>query len=173
MFNFDGLRRPRVFFEHEHGLFAVRIERHNDRLMYVFQLVVFTAAFAFFMSIFTRPLLNDFQVSTILLISPFVLFFLVWYTLALRVGLWRAFGIERIVVHGGTFQWNRTALFWQRNVEIPTTAISEIKAVTPWHGLSNHVEFTVHNKQQAIGDMLLRDEATELASKLREVVGLA
>jgi hypothetical protein len=38
--------------------------------------------------------------------------------------------------------------------------------------LSNRVEVTIGSKQQTIGDMLLRDEAAELANRLRNAIGL-
>jgi membrane protease YdiL (CAAX protease family) len=172
MFNFQNNFRRRVFFEHEHGALAVRIERHKERMMYRFLLIVFTGAFLFFFSTLTRPLLRDFSATTFFALLPFIAFILVWYITALRIGLWRSFGIERIVVQHGIFQWNRTALFWKRNVELPTTEISQVKAVTPWHGLSNRVEVTIGSKQQTIGDMLPRDEAAELANRLRNAIGL-
>jgi hypothetical protein len=75
-------------------------------------------------------------------------------------------------VGGGTLRWTRTALCWMREFEIPTMEIKEVRALTPWHALSNRVEFTAHKRRYVIGDMLLRDETTELAEQLRHAVGL-
>lgn len=69
--------------------------------------------------------------------------------------------------------WTRTALLWKSRLEIPTKDITGVKAVTPWHGLSNRVEFTVLGKQRAIGDMLQRDETTEVAHVLKMAIGVA
>jgi hypothetical protein len=46
-------------------------------------------------------------------------------------------------------------------------------AITPWHALSNRVEFLALGRRRAIGDMLSRDEATELAHELRRAVGVS
>jgi hypothetical protein len=96
----------------------------------------------------------------------------VWYSIGLRIAVWRAFGVEQITVEGGVLSWTRTALWWVRKVEIPTTDITEVKAITPWHALSNRVECTAHKRRWMIGDMLLKDETTALAEQLRHAVGL-
>jgi hypothetical protein len=97
---------------------------------------------------------------------------LLWYTLALRLGVWRLFGVEEIVVRGGEFHWTRTALRWVRTVHIPVHALTQIRAVTPWHSLSNKVEITTRRSRYGIGDMLLGDETQELAHRLAQAVGL-
>ena len=100
-------------------------------------------------------------------------FVFLWYFIGLGVAGWRAFGVEEIVVHGDTLCWTRTALFWERRFEIPTKEITHVRAVTPWHALSNRVEFTALGTQRTIGDMLLRDETTEIAHALKKAIGVA
>jgi hypothetical protein len=94
------------------------------------------------------------------------------YVIAIAIGVWGAFGVEEISVIAGSLQWTRTALGWTRTKVIPLTEITEIKAITPWHGLDNTVEVTAARKQRRIGDKLLRDEAVELAQNLRQATGL-
>lgn len=104
---------------------------------------------------------------------PFLAFVLLWYCVGLRVAGWRAFGAEEIVVDRDTLYWSRAALFWKRRLEIPTKDITHVRAVTPWHRLSNRVEFTALGKQRSIGDMLLRDETAEVANALKRAIGAA
>jgi hypothetical protein len=151
----------------------VRIERHNDRALYLAMLTAFTAAFVFFMYIFVRPFFHGAGVKDLVLVSPFIAFVLLWYVLGLRFAVWRAFGVEEIIIESGRLRWIRTALLWSRELDIPATDITEIKAVTPWHALSNRVEFTARGWHHTIGDMLLRDEANELAHELRHRISLA
>ena len=56
-------------------------------------------------------------------------------------------------------------------IELPTTAITNVKAITPWHGLGQSCR--VHgaeSERRFVGDMLLRYEAVELAKRLHTVV---
>ena len=173
MFTFQGKLRRRVLINHKHGALTVRIERHNDRALYIAMLTAFTAAFAFCMYIFVRPFFHGAGVKDLVLFSPFIAFILVWYLVGLRIAVWRAFGVEEITIEGGRLRWTRTALFWSRKLDIPATDVTEIKAVTPWHALSNRVEFTARGRHRSIGDMLLRDEANELARELNHRISLA
>jgi len=173
MFNLDKHRRRRVFIKYEHGTLAVRIERNSDRPLYITILLAFTAAFVFFMTTFIRPFFRDASIKDFLYVSPFLAFLLVWYVIGLRVTVWRAFGVEEVLVKGGFLQWTRTALFWTRKLEVPAKNVADVKAITPWHTLSNRVEFSALGRRRAIGDMLLRDEATELAHELRRAVGVS
>jgi hypothetical protein len=95
------------------------------------------------------------------------------YALALAIGVWGAFGVEQIVVEAGSLCWTRTALKWTLTRHYPVAEITEIRAITPWHGLDNTVEVTAAGEQLRIGNKLLHDEATELAQHLRKAVGLA
>jgi hypothetical protein len=164
--------RRRVSVSHKHGGLVVRIERHNDRTTYILILLAFTVGFVFFCGLFVSPFFRHPFSRDLLYILPFFAFILAWYVIGVRIGIWRAFGVEQIVIEGGSLSWTRTALYWVRNVELSTTDITEIKAITPWHALSNHVEFIVRKRRYRIGDMLLQDETTELAAQLRHVIGL-
>jgi len=136
-------------------------------------LLAFTAAFVFFLSTFARPFFRGATMKDFLYVSPFLAFIMVWYVVGLHVTIWRAFGVEYLFVKGGLLHWTRTALFWTRKLEIPATDVTDVKAITPWHALSNRVELTARGKRRSVGDMLLRDEATELAHELRRIIGLS
>ena len=170
--SFNHLRR-RVSLTHNNGSLVVHIARHNQRLMYIVLLLGFTVAFLCFFYLFASPFFRHPFSANWLYMLPFLAFVLLWYFIALRVAGWRAFGVEEIVVDGDMLFWTRTALFWKRRLEIPTKEITHVVAVTPWHRLSNHVEFTALGRQRTIGDMLLCDETNELAHALKKSVGVA
>jgi hypothetical protein len=94
------------------------------------------------------------------------------YIIALAIAAWSGFGVEEIDVDADMIRWKRTALKWSRMRTIPISDVTEIKAITPWHGFDNTVEVTTHRERLTFGDKLLRDEATELAHRLRGAVGL-
>jgi hypothetical protein len=169
---FNHLRR-RVSITHKHGSLVVQIARHSDRALYIVFLLVFTAAFVFFCYIFVSPFFRRPFSSEGLYVLPFLAFILLWYLIGLRLAVWRAFGVEKIVVDGGILCWTRTALWWKRRLEISTKDITHVKAVTPWHALSNRVEFTALGRRRTIGDMLLRDESAEVAHALNGAIGVA
>jgi len=127
---------------HNNGSLVVHIARHNQRLMYIVLLLGFTVAFLYFFYLFASPFFRRPFSANWLYMLPFLAFVLLWYFIALRVAGWRAFGVEEIVVDGDMLCWTRTALFWKRRLEIPTKEITHVVAVTPWHRLSNHAEFT-------------------------------
>jgi hypothetical protein len=169
---FNHLRR-RVSITHKDGSLVVRIARHNDRPLYIVMLLAFTAAFLYFCYFFTSPFFRRPLSADWLYVLLFLAFVLLWYFVGLRVAGWRAFGVEEIVVHEDTLRWTRIALFWKRRLEIPTREITQVRAVTPWHTLSNRVEFTALGRRRTIGDMLLRDEATEIEHALKKAIGVA
>jgi len=109
----------------------------------------------------------------VLYILPFLGFVLLWYLIGLRLAVWRAFGIEEITVAENVMCWTRTAFIWKRELKVSTKDITEVKAVAPWHALSYNVEFTASGNRHSIGDMLLRDEASDIAHALRKATGLA
>jgi uncharacterized membrane protein len=164
--------RRRVSIRHKHGALLIRIERHNDRATYIILLAAFSAGFVFFCSVLIPPFFRFGFSKEVLILLPFVGFLVLWYLLGLRLGVWRAFGVEEMSVSGGALHWSRTALFWKRDFETATADVTEVRAVTPWHSLSNRVEFTSLGQRHALGDMLLRDEANELAHELRRALGL-
>jgi hypothetical protein len=172
MFSSDSNFRRRVSVSHKHGGLVVRIARHNHRASSIFVLIGFTAGFVFFLYIFISPLFRRSFSSDAVYILPFLAFVVMWYVVGIRGAIWRAFGVEQITVEGGVLYWTRTALFWVRKVEVPTKEITEVKAITPWHALGNHVELTANNQRRVIVDMLLRDETTQLADQLKHAVGL-
>jgi len=108
-----------------------------------------------------------------LLALPFIAFGLLAYFIGIRVGIWRAFGVEQIVIEKGLFSWTRTALFRRRKVELPVAEITVVITATPWHGLSNRVEFMAGKRIFRIGDMLRRDETYELAWLLRRAAHIS
>jgi hypothetical protein len=159
-------RRVSVWRE-QHGAIVVHIARSHDWLMYIFMLAAFTAAFLFFAFTFISPLFQKPVSSGDLVLLLPVGFILLWYFGAVRIGMWRAFGVERIVIDNGMFLWTRTALFWKRKLELPVTELAAIETKAPWHDLSNHVGFAARGKRYRIGGMLRRDETRELAEVLR------
>jgi len=168
VFPSNGPRRVSVCHE-QRGAVVVQIARHNDSLMYIFMLAAFTAGFLIFAWVLISPFFrNPLSSEELVLLAP-IGFILLWYFLAVRIGMWRGFGVEHIVIENGAFSWMRTALFWKRMLELPVTEIAAVETVTPWHDLSNHVEFLARGRRYKIGDMLRRDEAHELADLLRRV----
>jgi uncharacterized membrane protein len=164
--------RRRVSIRHQHGALLIRIKRHNDRTTQIILVVGFTAGFAYFCSVLMPPFFRFGFSKEVLILLPFVGFLILWYLIGLRFSVWRAFGTEEISVNGGILHWTRTALCWKRDFETATADVTEVRAVTPWHSLSNRVEFTSRGRQHAVGDMLLRDEANELAHELRQALAL-
>lgn len=157
---------------HGHSHLVVSIARHNDRATYILLLLGFTSGFVFFCYFLLPPLFKHPFSTDVFYVLPFLAFVVLWYLGGLRIGMWRAFGIEHITIEAGVLHWTRTALFWVRKVEIPIKDINEVRAITPWHGLSNRVSITTHKDRYTIGDMLLRDETKELADRLRNAVGV-
>ncbi len=96
--------------------------------------------------------------------------FLLWYAYGCRFALWGSFGVEEVVVSQGTLHWHRKALWWKRNFEAAESEITNVISKTPWIG-SNHVEFVYRGRSYSIGDMILRDEAAEVADALRNALG--
>jgi hypothetical protein len=168
---FNHLRR-RVSITHKQGALVVHIARHNQRPLYIAMVLGFTVAFLYFFYLFTTPFRRPLSGNWLYML-PFLAFVLIWYFVAMRVAGWRAFGVEEIMIEDETLCWTRTALFWKRRLEIPTKEITHVIAVTSWHRLSNHVEFTALGRQRIIGDMLLGDETTELAHALKKSLGVA
>jgi hypothetical protein len=172
MFSFKSFRRRLSIAHSHHRSIAVKISRNNNSTTYIFQLLFFTAIFAFFASVLIPPFFKEAFINVAFYVLPLAAFVVLWYVILLRLAFWRSFGIEEVVVENGMVHWTRTALFWIRRFDVPAKEITEVKSITPWHGLSNRVEFTALGKRRCIGDMLMRDEATELADQLRQAVGL-
>jgi hypothetical protein len=172
VFRFNSLRR-RLSIRSSNGALSATISPNNNRATYVLMLVMFTCVFAWFLTLFARPFFKTPFSSDNLYLFPFLGFVVLWYVIGVRIALWRLFGVEKLIVESGVMRWTRKALFWARQLEVPTKDITGVRAVTPWHAQSNRVEFTALGKRRSIGDMLLRDEAIELSEKLRNAVGPA
>ena len=172
MFRTDTALVRRVSISHRGGSLCIHIKRHNQWRFFILLLLCFTAVFVFFCSIFLKGLLRIHSASDILYFLPFVLFILVWYGLALRIGLWRGFGVEDLVLENGHLYWERTVWKWHRKFDAALSDISDVQAKTPWHALANRVEFTCRGCRYRIGDMLLKDEANEIAHEVQRAAGL-
>lgn len=170
VFRFNNFRR-RLSIRWNQGVLSATISPNNDRATYVIMIVFFTCIFAWFLTVFTRPFFKTPFSSDNFFLLPFLAFVLFWYILGVRITLWRLFGVEALIVERGVMRWTRKALFWVRELEVQTKEITDVRAVTPWHSLSNRVEFTALGKRRNIGDMLLRDEAIELSEMLRKALG--
>lgn len=172
MFRKSTALARRVSISHQVHVLVIHLERRNDWKSNLFLLCCFTAAFFVLCSIFLRGLLRVNSAVEVLYLLPFLAFIAIWYLLALRIGLWRAFGVEDLKVDSGKLQWDRTAWLWRRRLDVPIGDISDVQAKTPWHALSNRVEFTCNARRYMVGDRLLQNEATEIAHELRQAVGL-
>jgi hypothetical protein len=89
-------------------------------------LLAFTAGFLLLMYIFVHPFVRGAAPKDFLYVLPFFGFILVWYAIGLRFTLWRAFGVELIVIENGLLHWTRTALFWTRKLDIPAREITDV-----------------------------------------------
>ena len=61
---------------------------------------------------------------------------------------------------------------WRRSFSAELSEISDVEAKTPWHALANRVVFTCRGRTYTVGDMLLQDEANEIAHELKHSIGL-
>lgn len=172
MFRVGTALKRRVFISHRDSTLAIHINRHNHWKSAIWLLFCFTLAFLFFCSVFLKGLLRIRSATESLYVLPFLAFIFVWYAVALRIGLWRAFGVEEIVVDDGRLRWERTAWKWHGRFDANLSDISDVEAVTPWHALANRVVFTCSGRSHTIGDMLLQDEADEIAEELARAAGL-
>lgn len=172
MFRVGTALKRRVSISHRGGALVVHIKRHNRWKSAIWLLFWFTMAFLFFCSVFLKGLFRVHSAAAGLSVLLFLAFIFVWYAMAVRIGLWRAFGVENLVVENGRLHWERTAWKWHRQFETNVSDISDVEAKTPWHALANRVEFTCSGQRHAIGDMLLQDEANEIADELARAAGL-
>jgi hypothetical protein len=175
MFRVGTALKRRVSISHRGGALAIQIKRHNQWKSAIWLLFWFTMAFLFFCSVLLKGLfraLSAHSAAGSLSVVAFFAFIFVWYAMAVRLGLWRAFGVEELVVDNGRLHWERTAWKWHRQFETNVSEISDVEAKTPWHALANRVEFTCSGRRHTIGDMLLQDEAHEIADELARAAGL-
>jgi len=172
MFDFSKRFRRRVFISHRGGHLAITIQRNNEHFLYVTIFTVFTVVFGFMCTVFVPAFLRVRSLADGLCVLPIAGFIVLWYAIGYRIFLWRSFGVEEVIVGQGTLHWHRKALWWKRNFEAVQSDIADVIPKTPWHGLSNHVEFVHKGRGYSIGDMILHDEATEIAHALRSALGL-
>lgn len=172
MFRVGTALKRRVSISHRGGALVIHIQRHNQWKSAIWLLFWFTMAFLFFCSVFLKGLFRIHSAADSLYVLPFLAFIFVWYGMAVRIGLWRAFGVEEIVVEEGRLHWERTAWKWHRQFETNLSDISDVEAKTPWHALANRVVFTCSGRRHTVGDMLLQDEANEIADELARAAGL-
>jgi hypothetical protein len=90
--------------------------------------------------------------------------------ICIALGVWRAFGVEEIVISNGILLWTRKALWWTSNFESKVGDITNVVAETPWHCLTNRVEFVSKGRTYSIGDMILTDEAKQIAHELKRAI---
>lgn len=171
MFNVHEHLRRRAQTNRKSGRLSVRVERQNSRGVYSWMMCLGTVMFGFFCNMLWDASLRNPHEGLYLVLPMFVLG-LMGYVLALAIGVWGAFGVEEISIEAGSLRWTRTALKWTRASDINIADITEIRAITPWHGFDNTVEVTAARKQRRIGERLLRDEALQLTHDLRRAVGL-
>lgn len=170
MFDVHGHFRRRVHIARKSGGLSVRIERQNARGGHFWTMCLSTVMFGFFCNMLWGASIrhpHDVLYATL----PMFVLALTCYILALAISVWGAFGVEEVSTKSGSLRWTRTALKWTRTSDIPMAEVTEIRAITHWHG-DNTVEVNTARKQRRIGDRLLQDEASELAKHLRHAVGL-
>jgi hypothetical protein len=100
MLTFNHLRR-RVSIEHSHDCLSVLIARNNRQVSYVFVLAWFSLGMLFLVSVFVGPLLdNGFSIRVLPALLILALLVGGWL-MAARALIWRAFGVDEIVIQGG------------------------------------------------------------------------
>ena len=169
MMNFRYLRRT-VTITHEHGNLQVLIADSKRWNADTIRGLAFVAIFFCFVAKFIAPLRHMHWSITTLYIWLFFAPFLAFYLYVLWGFLWRAFGKEEILVKDGVMRWTCKVLWFKDELDFPVNDISDVKAITPWHG-RNRVEFTAQGRRYHLFKTFLRDEATGLAHALRHAVG--
>jgi hypothetical protein len=168
MMYFNYLRR-RVSITHAHGGLRVKIAHSNRRSSGIIGTVAATAALLFITPIFIAPFHRADCLTIALYLLPLLALLIGAFLIVVAISLWQAFGIEEIVVQDGLMRWTWKVLWVKDELDIPTDEISDVKAVTPWHG-RNRVEFSAQSRRYRIGETILQDEAMELARALKQVV---
>lgn len=172
MFNVRKMLAPRVTISQNDRDLLVKIAPRNDRIGNIFSCLLITVAFILYCAVFVKPFLRGPWRESIFYLLLFLGLGGIAYCAVMLALFWASFGKEEVEVKNGIMRWTRTALWWVRKIEIPANEISELKAITPWHG-NNHVEIVVNDGRRGeIGARILRDEATELAEALSQAVGI-
>lgn len=166
----NAFLRRRVHIDRGGGSLRVRIDHQNARGIYFWTICLCTVAFALLSGMLLHTSLrHPDDVTDMALLYALVV---TSYAIALVMALWGAFGTEEIAIEAGNLRWTCKALNWTHTRDIPIAEITEIRAVTPWHGLRNCLKVVASGKQRKIGDKLLRDEAIELAQHLHQAIHL-
>ena len=172
MFEFNRFRR-RVSIVHSHGELRVRIAAENQRGDYIFILAWFSCAAICLIWTLIRGLSrsgfssDDWPLFLFGAVAAGVFMVVLWRT------IWRAFGVDEIVVHGGILRWTAKAWWFHQELELPVHEISAVKAVTRWwNRQGSHVEFTYGSRRYLVGFGLRLDETSELAQALKHALGV-
>jgi hypothetical protein len=168
MMDFKYLRRT-VTITHEHGNLQIRIAESKRWNGYTIRSLAVLTVFLFFVAEFVAPLRHMRWSMTTFYVSLFLAPFLATYLYVLWTFLWKAFGIEEVLVKDGVMRWSCKVLWFNDELDFPVNDISDVKAITPWHG-RNRVEFTAQGRSYHLFKVILRDEATELAQALQHAV---
>jgi hypothetical protein len=172
MFDFSKHLRRRVFISHRDDHLTITIQRNNDLFLNITIFTGFTIGFGYMCTIFIPAFFRVRSLTEWLALLPFAGFVVLWYTIGYRIFLWRSFGVEEVVISQGILHWRRKASWWKRNFEAAESEITDVISKTPWHGLSNHVEFVYRGRSYSIGDMISHDEAHEITHVLGGALGL-
>jgi hypothetical protein len=167
---FKYLRRT-VSMTHEHGSLRIRIAASNRWDADTIRGLAFVAVFFCFVAKFIAPLRHMHWSITTLYVWLFFAPFLATYLYVLWTLLWRVFGIEEILVKDGVMRWTCKVLWFKDELDFSVNDISDVKAITPWHG-RNRVEFTAQGRRYHFFKTFLHDEATALAHALQHAVGM-
>src|SRR3989442_15970610 len=111
------VNRSRISISQKHGDVVIKIKSRHSRVLYTAMIVVLTLVLLWFSWIFVPALRNVKSARGFLILLLPIAFVVVWYLVGLRIAMWRAFGLEKIVVKGQTVLWSRKALWWARTVQ--------------------------------------------------------
>jgi len=170
MMTFPYLQK-RVSIAQSHGCLRIQVAHINRRGLGIFGLLFSTLFLLLAGPVFIGPLWRAGWSIEALYLLPLPVLVAIAYLIAIHTCLWEAFGREEIVVQDGLLRWTCKALWWKDELEVPVGEISDVRAVTPWHG-GNRVELTARGRSYRVGEKILRDEATHMAHALRGAAGL-
>ena len=168
--NFPYLRR-RISIGQTDGCLRIQVAHANRRGRGIFGLLFSTLFLLLAGPVFVGPLWRAGWSIEALYLLPLPALIAIAYLIGAHICLWEAFGREEIVVQDGLLRWTCRVLWWKEELEVPVRDISDVRAVTPWHG-GNRVELTARGRSYRVGEIILRDEATHMAHALRRAAGL-
>jgi hypothetical protein len=162
--------RRRVFIDHSHGRLHIRILHGHRKDLAIFGVLLSSLFVVLTGSMFIAPVRRAGWSMDLLYLLPLILLAVAYY-IVLRIAIWMAYGREEIVVEGDDLRWTCIALWLRDELRAAASEVTEVKAVTPWHG-RNFVELTTRGRTYRIGDPMLRDEAIQLAHAMKAAIGL-